>query len=128
MLIDLGLRVRGLMQALEWCGGGGSNPSVASTLVKRLRRNPYLRRVCGYGDRAPCEAHFTQMKKRIGAEGFRTIEAWLRGEALRIRFSARALKTRINEKYALELAQKQNEYGSAFDKMKKDANGYVCYF
>jgi len=40
-------------------------------LVKRLRRNAYLRRVCGYGDRAPCEAHFTQMKKRIGADGFR---------------------------------------------------------
>ena len=26
-------------------------------LVKRLRRNPYLRNVCGYGERAPCEAH-----------------------------------------------------------------------
>ena len=56
-------------------------------LVKRLRRNPYLRKVCGYGDRAPCEAHFTQMKKRIGPEGFRTMEAWLRGEALRLRSS-----------------------------------------
>jgi hypothetical protein len=56
-------------------------------LVKRLRRNPYLRRVCGYGDRAPCEAHFTQMKSRIGAEGFRIIEAWLRREALRLRRS-----------------------------------------
>jgi hypothetical protein len=56
-------------------------------LVKRLRRNPYLRKVCGYGDRAPCEAHFTQMKKRIGAEGFRIIEAWLRREALRLRRS-----------------------------------------
>jgi hypothetical protein len=56
-------------------------------LVKRLRRSPYLRRVCGYGRRAPCEAHFSQMKKRIGAEGFRTIEAWLRREALRLRRS-----------------------------------------
>ena len=56
-------------------------------LVKRLRRNPYLRRVCGYGDRAPCEAHFSQMKRRIGAEGFRIIEAWLRREALRLRRS-----------------------------------------
>jgi len=56
-------------------------------LVKRLRRNPYLRRVCGYGRRAPCEAHFTQMKKRIGVEGFRIIEAWLRREALRLRRS-----------------------------------------
>jgi len=56
-------------------------------LVKRLRRNPYLRRVCGYGDRAPCEAHFSQMKRRIGVDGFRAIEAWLRREALRLRRS-----------------------------------------
>ena len=56
-------------------------------LVKRLRRNPYLRETCGYGDRAPCEAHFSQMKKRIGAEGFKIIEAWLRGEALKLRRS-----------------------------------------
>jgi len=56
-------------------------------LVKRLRRNPYLRKVCGYGDRAPCEAHFSQMKKRIGDDGFRIIEAWLRREALRLRRS-----------------------------------------
>jgi len=56
-------------------------------LVKRLRRKPYLRRVCGYGRRAPCEAHFSQMKKRIGAEGFRIIEAWLRREALKRRRS-----------------------------------------
>jgi hypothetical protein len=56
-------------------------------LVKRLRRNPYLRKVCGYGDRAPCEAHFSQMKSRIGAEGFRIIEAFLRHEALRLRRS-----------------------------------------
>jgi hypothetical protein len=56
-------------------------------LVKRLRRNPYLRRACGYGSRASCEAHFTQMKKRIGVEGFRIIEAWLRREARRLRRS-----------------------------------------
>jgi len=56
-------------------------------LVKRLRRNAYLRRACGYGDRAPCEAHFSQMKKRIGVEGFRIIEAWLRREALSLRAS-----------------------------------------
>ena len=56
-------------------------------LVKRLRRNPYLRKVCGYGDRALCEAHFSQLKKRIGPEGFRIIEAWLRREALRLRRS-----------------------------------------
>ena len=56
-------------------------------LVKRLRRNAYLRRVCGYGDRTPCEAHFSQMKKRIKPEGFRIIEAWLRREALSLRES-----------------------------------------
>ena len=56
-------------------------------LVKRLRRDPYLRETCGYRDKAPCNAHFSQMKKRIGAEGFRIIEAWLRREALRLRRS-----------------------------------------
>ena len=56
-------------------------------LSKRLRRDPSLRQVCGYGKRAPCEAHFSQMKKRIGAEGFRIIEAWLRKEALKLRRS-----------------------------------------
>ena len=54
-------------------------------LSKRLRRNPYLRKVCGYRDKAPYEGHFSQMKKRIKKEGFRIIEAWLRKEALRIR-------------------------------------------
>jgi len=44
-------------------------------LVKCLRRNAHLRRAYGYGDRPPCEAHFSQMKKRIGVEGFRIIEA-----------------------------------------------------
>jgi len=34
-------------------------------LVKRLRRNACLRRACGYGDRPPCEAHFSLIKKRI---------------------------------------------------------------
>ena len=56
-------------------------------LSKRLRREPYLRQICGYGKRAPCEAHFSQMKKRIGVEGFRIIEAWTRHEALKIRAS-----------------------------------------
>ena len=56
-------------------------------LSKRLRREPYLRQACGYGKKAPCEAHFTQMKKRVGAEGFRIIEAWLRHEALKRRDS-----------------------------------------
>ena len=56
-------------------------------LVKRLKRNPYLRHACGYWDKAPTEAHFSQMKKRIDAEGFRIIEAWLRREALRLRES-----------------------------------------
>jgi hypothetical protein len=43
-------------------------------LVKRLKRNPILRHACGYRDKTPTEAHFSQMKKRIGAEGFRIIE------------------------------------------------------
>jgi len=56
-------------------------------LVKRLRRDPCLRGLCGYGDRAPCEAHFSQMKRRIGADGFRMVEVYLRREALRVRQS-----------------------------------------
>jgi len=56
-------------------------------LVKRLRRDPHLRETCGYRDKAPCNAHFSQLKKRIGAEGFRIIEAWLRREALKLRRS-----------------------------------------
>ena len=56
-------------------------------LVKRLRRNPYIRKVCGYGEKAPTEAHLSQMKRRIGSEGFRIIEAWLRREALSLRDS-----------------------------------------
>jgi hypothetical protein len=54
-------------------------------LVKRLRRERSLREACGYRDTIPTEAHFTQMKKRIGAEGFRIIETWMRREALRHR-------------------------------------------
>ncbi len=56
-------------------------------LIKRLKRNPYLRDARGYHDKAPTEAHFSQMKKRIGAEGFRVMEAWLRREALSLRAS-----------------------------------------
>ena len=56
-------------------------------LVKRLKRDPYLRKVCGYGEKAPIEAHFSQMKRRIGAEGFHIIEAHLRREALSLRCS-----------------------------------------
>jgi len=54
-------------------------------LVKRLRRDSYLREACGYHDKTPTEAHFTQMKKRVGAEGFRIIEVWMRHEALKNR-------------------------------------------
>ena len=56
-------------------------------LTKRLRREKSLREACGYRDKTPTEAHFTQMKKRIGAEGFRIIEDWLRKEALKHRNS-----------------------------------------
>jgi len=61
--------------------------SYVRDLVKRLKRNPSLRHVCGYADKAPTEASFSQMKRRIGAEGFRIVEAWLRGEVLRLRGS-----------------------------------------
>jgi hypothetical protein len=56
-------------------------------LVKRLRRNKDMRSACGYGSKAPTEAHFSQMKKRIGVEGFTAIEMRLRHEALRLRKS-----------------------------------------
>lgn len=53
-------------------------------LVKRLRRNRYLRMICGYRDRVPTEAHFSQMKKRLGKAGFKAIERFLRHEAIRL--------------------------------------------
>jgi hypothetical protein len=56
-------------------------------LVKRLRRYKEMRDACGYGEKVPTEAHFSQMKKRIGAKGFCKIEKWLRHEALRLRKS-----------------------------------------
>jgi hypothetical protein len=56
-------------------------------LVKRLRRYKEMRSACGYGEKVPTEAHFSQMKKRIGVKGFSAIEKWLRHEALRLRKS-----------------------------------------
>jgi hypothetical protein len=56
-------------------------------LVKRLRRYKEMRRACGYNDKVPTEAHFSQMKKRIGVDGFSDVEKWLRHEALRLRKS-----------------------------------------
>jgi hypothetical protein len=53
-------------------------------LIKHLRRDPCLRQVCGYHNKTPSEAHFTQMKKRVGAESVHIIETWLRKEALRL--------------------------------------------
>lgn len=55
-------------------------------LVKRLNRNRYLRRACGYKGKAPTEAHFSQMRKRVGNAGFKGIESHLRKEANRLRF------------------------------------------
>jgi len=55
-------------------------------LVKRLNRNRYLRRACGYKGKAPTEAHFSQMKRRIRKPGFIGIESYLRGEANKLRF------------------------------------------
>ena len=46
-----------------------------------------MRLACGYDSKVPTEAHFSQMKKRIGVEGFRAVEEWLRHEALRLRQS-----------------------------------------
>jgi len=46
-----------------------------------------MRSACGYDNKVPTEAHFSQMKKRVGLEGFRAIEEWLRHEALRLRES-----------------------------------------
>jgi hypothetical protein len=34
--------------------------------VKRLKRETYLQTACGYTGKIPTEAHFSQMKKRIG--------------------------------------------------------------
>jgi hypothetical protein len=56
-------------------------------LVKRLRRYREMRSACGYGGKVPTEAHFSQMKKRMGIRGFRAVEKWLRHEALRLRKS-----------------------------------------
>jgi len=56
-------------------------------LVKRLNRYKEMRLACGYGEKVPTEAHFSQMKKRVGVQGFRAIEEWLRHEALRLRES-----------------------------------------
>jgi hypothetical protein len=56
-------------------------------LVKRLQRSKDMRSACGYPNKVPTEAHFSQMKTRIGVEGFLAIEEWLRHEALRLRES-----------------------------------------
>ena len=56
-------------------------------LVKRLRKYKEMRSACGYGEKVPTEAYFSQMKKRIGFNGFNAIEKWLRHEALRLRKS-----------------------------------------
>jgi len=55
-------------------------------LVKRLRRNRYLRQVCGYQSKVPTPAHFSQMKKRVGKAGFKAVEAFLRKRANQLRF------------------------------------------
>jgi len=54
-------------------------------LVRRLRKNLYLRQVCGYQGKVPAEAHFSQMKQCIGREGFKAIETFLRKQANRLR-------------------------------------------
>jgi hypothetical protein len=54
-------------------------------VMKRLNRNRYLRQVCGYHAKVPTEAHFSQMKRRIGKPGFLGIESYLRKQANRLR-------------------------------------------
>ena len=54
-------------------------------LVERLNRSQSMRLACGYQSKVPTEAHFSQMKKRIGVEGFRVIEEWLLHEACALR-------------------------------------------
>jgi len=54
-------------------------------LAKRFCRDSYLREACGYIGKTPTEAHFTQMKRRIGVEGFGQIETWLQRGALKHR-------------------------------------------
>ena len=76
---ELGIRALILIQLLQ-------TPYVKD-LVKRLKRNPCLKETYGYGDIAPTEAHFSQMKRRIWVEGFRAVEAlmlakYLRGEKI----------------------------------------------
>src|SRR3972149_11965004 len=46
-------------------------------LVKRLRRNKNMRSACGYVSKVPSEAHFSQMKTRIGVEVYQAIEPFL---------------------------------------------------
>jgi hypothetical protein len=43
-------------------------------LVKRLKRYKEMCSACGYGEKVPTEAHFSQMKRRVGVQGFRAIE------------------------------------------------------
>jgi hypothetical protein len=54
-------------------------------LVRLLRRSAYFSEACGYRERVPTEAHFSQVKKRIVKDGFKAIERYLRGEAYRLR-------------------------------------------
>ena len=50
----------------------------AKDLVKRLRRNPYLRKACGYQDKAPNKTHFTQMKIRFDADDLQRTQMHVR--------------------------------------------------
>lgn len=54
-------------------------------VVRRLRRDAHLRGMCRYGDRAPCHVQFSQVKSRLGPNGFHILESHLFREALRIR-------------------------------------------
>ena len=49
-------------------------------LVKRLKRYKEMRSACGYSSKVPTEAHFSQMKKRVG---LKRLERLKRGFAMR---------------------------------------------
>jgi hypothetical protein len=42
--------------------------------VKHLNQSHTIQLACGYDSKVSTEAHFSQMKKRIGVDGFQAIE------------------------------------------------------
>jgi len=61
-----------------------------------------MRSACGYGDEAPTEAHFSQVKRRLKKKGFKVIERFLRGEAIRLKSSNPMLKAGLVQASAVD--------------------------